>query len=347
MKIYNKIGFVALSVTLLASCAKHDLIGDNVELGQVLPTVSWELESNVCKAGTEAVFKGQYYTDKDHQIDHAEVWAATTRTESAAATCKLTTALAYTKTVASNDTVRRSQLIASYKHEQAVWDGYEYVLTASFPTSQTLSPVAWVNPNTWDNEKFESYYPANFREEFVSTVVEFLTKDSAYYGDLRNVYINFDFKAEQFDALNQKYGFDIPNETDAGKKSDLWYTNTENVVGKYYTTVDGAGNTIVHEVPLDFVGEVKLYDVYESSKWIFCRYSDDTGGVMTSVRSQYMPYWKELISMITFPEWIYNTAEQTYAVSFSRDYKLIPTFRVYDNKGKYGTDTDEKEIVLN
>lgn len=351
MKLNYKIGILAISLAgMLSSCAKHDPLADNGELGQQLPTVIWELGSTVCKAGENVNFKLQYYPAPGKVITHSEVWAAVTRSETANATVKLTSTLAYTKTYAKDDTVRSSQLVQSYDHSLAMWDehGYEFVLNASFPTSQTLVPVSWVSPNIWDQEKFESYYPADFQKEFVSTVIDYLTVDSTYYNDLRHVYVNYDFKKEQFEALNAKYSINFPVETDNANKSDLWYTNTEKVVGKYYLTIVG-DKTICHEIPLDQDPPegTTTYDVYDSSFWVFCRYSDDVGRAITSVRAQYMPYMKDLISLISFPEWIYNSAEKTYTVGFNRAYKLIPTVKVYDDKNKVGTDTDTKIIDLN
>lgn len=349
MKLYNKIGLFALSVFGMSSCAVNDPFDNQMEIGQELPTVSWELGSAFGKAGEPVSFKGKYYASPGNEIDHSEVWASVTRSESAAATCKLTSVLAYTKTVTIGDTVRSSQFVARYEPEQAVWNGHEYILTTTFPTSQTLSPVSWMSPKTWDQEKFDSYYPTTFQSEFVETVVDFLTKDSAYYTDLRHVYVNFDFKAEQFATLNAKYNINFPTEIETDKKSDLWFTNAEKIVGKYYITLDASGKNVIHEIALDVEAPdgAVLYDVYDSSFWVFSRYSDDIGGVVNQIRAEYMPYLKDLISQIKFTEWIYSTSDQTYTVAFSRDYTLIPTFKVFDKKGKIGTDTDDKTVTLN
>lgn len=349
MKLYNKIGLFALSVVGMSSCAINDPFNDKMEIGQELPTVSWELGSAVCKAGEDMNFKGKFYASPNNEIDHAEVWAAVTRTEVASATCKLTSTLAYTKTVSISDTVRRSQFVSKYSLEQAEWVNHEYILNASFPTSRTLSTVSWVNPVEWDQEKFDGYYPTTFQSEFVETIVNYLTKDSTYYTDLRHVYVNFDFKAEQFEALNAKYNVNFPTEVETGIKSDLWFSNTEKVVWQYYITIDAKGNKVINEVkdPSEAPDDAVLYDVYDSSFWVLCRYSDDIGAPVTQVRAEYIPYLKDLVSQIKFTEWIYNNSDQWYTVTFSRSYNLIPTFRVYDKKGKIGTDTDAKEIELN
>ncbi len=231
MNLYKKSGIFAIALLAFSSCAVHDLFEENLELGQVLPTVTWELGSSVCRAGSDVTFLGKYYTtNTDVEISHSEVWAMVTRSQSAAATLRLTSSLSYTKTVTSSDTVRSSQLIQSYDHSLATWNGYEYELNASFPTSQTLIPVSWVNPAEFDSERFDLYYPETFKAEFNETVVNYLTADSTYYNDLRHVYCNYDFTAEQFQTISANNGVTFPTETATDMKSDLWYTNLENLV---------------------------------------------------------------------------------------------------------------------
>jgi len=350
MKRHNISALLAVIITaLMTSCAVHDPFADKGELGQVLPTVDWEQGSTVVKAGNYASFKGKYYTtDASKSIDHSEVWCLIKREQSAAATSKLTTSLSYTKTYSFTDTVRSSQMVATYAHSLAEWDGYEYVLTDSFPTSRTLSPVTWANPSTWDQEKFDSYYPDTFEDEFTEYMVNALTKDSTYYSDLRNVYINYDFEQTDFEALNALYGIDFPTDTATDAKSDNWYT-TDEVDHYYYTTIDSEGNTVYHEIAQveDAPDGVNVYEVYGSAFWVFSRYSDDTGGKITTVRSQYMSYFKSLLNLIPFTSWIYNSSDKTYTVNFSRTYYLNPDFRVYDTDGKVGVTTDNKEVTLN
>ena len=347
MKLYKIFAIAAVMAMTTTSCAVHDPFADNMEIGQVLPTVDWEQNSVLVKAGGYATFKAKYYTAEGLEIDHSEVWAMIKRDQTAEATSKLTSSLAYTKSITQADTVRSMQSLASFPHSDAVWDGHEYVLNDSFPTSRTLAPQAWVTPTEWDEEKFNQYYPPTFKSEFVEHMITYLTRDSVYYNDLRNIYINYDFTAEQFEALNAKYGVDFPTVTEAGEKSDAWFATSE--VDHYYyeTVVDGV--TTIHEIATADAAPAgaNVYEVYKSSPWLISRYSDDTGGRITYVRHEYMPYWKELISSIPFEDWIYNTADKNYAVNFNRSYSVLPEFRVYDNKGKFGKTTDNKEVSLN
>ncbi len=348
MKRYKIFGLVTLMALIATSCAIHDPFADNGELGQVLPTVDWEQGSTVVKAGRYATFKGKYYTTSEKTIDHSEVWCLIKREQTATATSKLTTSLAYTKNYSLTDTVRSSQMVASYPHSKAEWDGYEYVLTDSFPTSRTLAPVTWINPEEWDQEKFDSYYPSTFQQEFKDYMVNALTKDSTYYNDLRNVYINYEFPAELFEQLNGQYNIDFPTVTASADKSDAWFTTDE--VDHYYSiTVGDDGSAVYHEIAQesDAPAGVNVQPVYKSAYWLFSRYSDDTGGKITTVRRQYMPYFKSMIETIPFTSWIYNTSDKAFTVNFSRTYYLEPQFRVYDTDGKVGVTTDNKEVTLN
>lgn len=353
MKIQYKIGAIALAVVAMSSCEMHDPYDDVLEVGQPLPTVAWELGGTVATAGDSVAFRGQYYTEKGKTPDHSEVWALISKTESGEATLKLSSSLSYTKSFGLSDTIRADQKIAEYPHSMAEFDGYEYVLNAKFPTSQTLKTLSWGNTSEWEEDRFTSFFPKGFREEFTEHVIGELVKD-AYYNDLRHVYINYDFKPEQFQAvIGQHAELDaaILNTlvlTDMGEKSDIWFANTEKVVKKYYKTVDAEGNIVYNEVDLDFSDpEITVYDVYESSPWVFCRYDDDQGKIITSVRPEYISFFKDLITLIPFTDWIYNTVDKNYSVSFTREYKMGVTFKVYDTDGNVGYTTDVKEVSLN
>ncbi len=348
MKRHKIYGLIALMALLTASCAIHDPFADNGQLGQVLPTVDWEQGSTVVKAGRHATFKGKYYTTSEKSIDHSEVWCLIKREQTATATSKLTTSLAYTKNYSLTDTVRSNQMVATYPHSKAEWDGYEYVLTDSFPTSRTLAPVTWVNPEEWDQEKFDSYYPSTFQQEFMAYMVNALTKDSTYYNDLRNVYIKYNFPIELFEQLNAQYNIEFPTDTMTDDKSNAWFT-TDEVDHYYYITVGDDGSAVYHEIANESEAPsgVNVQAVYRSAFWLFSRYSDDTGGKITTVRRQYMPYFKSMLETIPFTSWIYNTSDKAYTVNFNRTYFLEPQFRVYDSDGKVGVTSDNKEVTLN
>ncbi len=370
---------MAAGLLAVTSCAKHDPIGDKMEIGVEVPTCYWSVGSTACKAGENFTFTGKYYTATDRVPDHSEIWYSVTKAESAAATVKLAgTALSYTKTVALSDTVRKSQMISSFAHSEDLWNGYEYEVTGSVPTSATLGPVSWQAITEWDQENFEKYYPEGFDTEFKSEVIGYLTADSTYYNSLRTVYVNYAFTNDQFAAINAKYGLsfptDIPNDpNDPGaaiqKKGDLWYATTEasddKITGYYYKTVDGNGNTVIIELGMDpgvtqdedgnyWKGEQRCYPVYDSCPWVFCRYDDDAGSIVRAVRANWMEGFKELLTVISFPEWIYDSTTSSYTVVFTRDYSLDVQFKVYDRAPKdsaspsrVGVAYDTRTITLN
>ena len=356
MKLYNKIGLFAAGALMMTSCAVNDPFADKMELGQVVPTVSWELASSVCKAGNEAGFLAKYYTTAEGvSIDHSEVWAMVTRSESAAATQKLISSPAYTKTVNFTDTVRGFHLLAEFPHSQAVLNGNEYHLDSAFPTSRTLGPVTWTNPAAWSEDMFVAYYPATFKEEFSAQMVKYLTDGDTYLAGLRQAYLNYDFTAEQVAEVNNKYPNHqpIPNPAEGQVKDDLWFANdTEVVTGYYYMVVE---NGVTREIEVATkeeaiaagIDESLIYDVYKSPHWLYCRYSDNTGGAITSLRDEYRPMWKDLVSMIPFESWIYNGPEKTYSVEFTRKYALNVVYKVIDTKGGIGKDSEVKTIDLN
>ncbi len=365
--------FLAIALGLAAmttSCDKHDPFEDIVTPGQVVPTVYWELGSSSCPAGESFDFQGKYTVDYEGATpDHSEIWYRVNRAEVAAASVGLAgTSLSYTKTYQVSDTMRAFTSIASYPHEMATWDGHEYVLKASAPVSRTLKPVTWASVATFNENNFALYYPKDFDTEFCNEVVELLTKDDTYYTAMRAIYINYPFTNEQFAAVNTTYGTNLPanfDMSDAGQvtsdKSDAWFYTSEAddkaIIGYYYQQTDEAGNVTNVEVAKDqvtiddngsvFYGEISCYPVYKAAEWVFCRYDDSTGKLISTIRPEYMPAFKDLISQISFQEWIYNSTEKVYQVDFSRKYSLTVQYRVYDSNGEEGIASDNKEVEIN
>ena len=349
------LALIAAAAVTLPACSTRDTLGEVLIVGQEVPTCSWEVGSTVCKAGESFSFHGKYNIPQGRKGNYCEVWYRVMRDESAGATVALAgTSLSYTKTFTSTDTMRAYQPIVRYDHSQAEWTDHMYEIDGVVEVSRTLSPVTWVEAEQWDADRFASYYPAEFAAEFNAEVINYLTQDS-YYNALRTVYINYPFTNEQFTEVNGKYGLHFVTDIDmssddqgAGAKSDAWYTNTSNVVGYYYITVED-GKTIVHEVGLDAnLNDGKTYyEVYESAPWVFCRYNDDLGAIVSSVRAEYMPAFRDLLGTIAFRDWIYDSANKVYKVDFSRKYTLQSQFRVYDSEGEEGIASDIRDIAVN
>lgn len=353
------LSLAAVAAMSLTSCETNDTLGEHMTLGQEVPTCSWEVGSTVCKAGESFSFHGKYTIPEGRNGDYVEVWYRTMRSETAAATVALAGSLSYTKTYSASDTVRAYQPIVRLPHSAAQWTNHMFEIDGNVGVSRTLSPISWSNAEEWDADRFNSYYPSTFAAEFNADVINYLTKDSTYYSALRTVYINHPFTNEQFAEVNAKYGLEFPtidmstDDKGAGAKSDAWFsTSTASdaaITGYYYTTVDASGNTVIHEVAKDAPQQegINYYPVYKSAPWVFCRYNDDLGAIISTVRANYMPAFKDLLSTITFDQWIFDSTNKVYKVDFSRNYSLQSQFRVYDNTGEEGIASDIREISIN
>lgn len=378
MKIQFKLGIVALGLLAFSSCEKNDPMADNMQIGEYVPTAYWEVGSTACKAGETFSFSGKYWTEEGYTPDHSEVWYSVVRSQESSASVKLAgTLLSYTKAVAEEDTVRTSQSIASYPHADAVWDGYEFVITGVVPTSSTLAPLKWA-PKEWDDvavDRFNSYFPAGFEAEFKQEVKDLIVQD-AYYSALRKVFCDYPFSNEQVSAINAEFGVNLPLLTDeiladedpqaaVTYKSDLWYTTTSSdekpvIVAYYYTTIAEDGTSVINRVEKDVVttddkgnaifqnGEnaIKVYPIYDSAEWVLCVYDDDQGTIVSKVKEEYIPAFVKLLDVITFDEWIADGTDG-YAISFSRSYSLNARFKVYDTAGNEGVAYDAYTILVN
>lgn len=328
-----------VAAAALTGCANHDLIPDISEVGQAVPTVYWEVGSTVCKAGESFTFQGKYTNEPGRTPLRSEVWYQIIRTDNAAVSAKLAgTSLSYTQTVNAVDTMRSFQCHASYPHQESYWDGHQNIFNGVVPVSRTLAPTAWVDPADWDQERFDTYYPAGFTQEFLTKVYDYLTGENAdsYYSALRNVYLNYNFTNEQFKAVGLPELDLTGDDGGAAVKSDAWFTTAEAsddaVVGVYFITLDENGKAVYNERPADYApaeGQV-VYPVYKSCEWVFCRYDDNTGGIVSTVRPEWLPKFRELISVIPFRDWIYDSANGVYKIDFGRAYSLEAQFRSYD-----------------
>ncbi len=373
MKIQYKLCLMSLGLLAFSSCEKHDPIDDHAAVGEYVPTVYWELGSTACKAGESFSFSGKYWTEEGYTPDHSEVWYSEIREQTSTASVKLAgTLLSYTKTVSEVDTVRVATLKESFPHSDAEWDGYEYVINGLVPTSSTLSPLKW-SPKVWDevaSERFVSYFPNGFAEEFNAEVIEYLSKD-AYYNALRKVFCDYYFSNEQVSAVNAEFGVELPLLPDtivskpdattaaATYKSDLWYADAEKRVGYYYITIAEDGSSVVNEISesevtkdeggnLVYAGDMtkRAYERYDSAPWVLCRYDDNQGAVVTVVRAEFIPAFAKLLEVITFDEWVANGTDG-YAISFDRSYKLNAQFRVVDTAGNVGIAYDKHTVSIN
>lgn len=344
----------AAAASVLGACANHDLIPDISQVGQAVPAVYWEVGSTVCKAGDSFSFQGKYTSEPGRTPVRSEVWYQVVRADAAAVSTKLAgNSLNYTQSVSSNDTMRSFQCHASFPHNEEYWNGHEYVLQGTVPTSRTLSPVSWVEPSQWDQERFDSFYPEGFVEEYLQKIYGYLTDPEtadSYYSALRAVYLNYAFTNEQFAAVGLPELDLSGDDQGTSVKSDAWFSTTEAsedaIIGYYYITVDEAtGKQIYNEVAVDYVAPegIILYPVYKASEWLFCRYDDNKGGITTTMRPEWLPKFRTLIENIPFKDWIYDSSNAVYKIEFSRTYSLDANFRAYDKESDKVSDPNAPE----
>ncbi|MDE6208038.1 MAG: hypothetical protein K2M55_09545 [Muribaculaceae bacterium] len=355
MKTYSKLLIAAGALAAMSSCAKHDLIPETVEVGQPVPAVYWEVGSTVCKAGENFTFQGKYTVEPNYTPVRAEVWYNVLRSDAATVTTKLAgTSLSYSQTASSQEEMRSNQCNAVYAHNDEYWNGHEFIFQGEVATSRTLSPVTWVDATEWDQERFDSYYPQGFVEEYLTKVLDYLTNPStanSYYNALRTVYLNYAFTNEQFAAVGLPQLDLSGDDNGTSVKSDAWFSTTEAsdaaLVGQYYITLDADGNAVYNEVAKDYEpaeGQV-LYPVYKSSEWVFCRYDDNSGSIISTVRPEWLPKFRTLLEDIPFQDWIYDSANGVYKVDFARNYSLEAEFHAVAKETSQLNDANAPEYV--
>lgn len=183
MKNILKIAILSLVLTIFLSCDKHDRMDDLVFVGEMAPHVQWSIASTTVTAGTDVTFNADYYTTAESPISHLEVWYNIRETESKNVQAPWVVSTPYL--VASEKEVEKriSQLIKTYEHNESNWNGDEraYKFSAVFPTSNTLSRVAWGGAE-YDEEKVEAAFGATFMQNYKDSLYNYLhsNPDKAY-----------------------------------------------------------------------------------------------------------------------------------------------------------------------
>lgn len=189
MKDAIKIGVCLLFIGFWTSCSINDPIDDWARIGHVTPHTYWELSGDKIKAGENLSFKAQYYTNST-QVDHVEVWYDINQSLVMSASCPIVT-FNYSLTINSNTKSREMQSIASYPHSDQYWDPLRkaYILSNSFPISNTLRPVEWKSVDVFDQEKFNLLFPDTFAAKFKSDLYVEIMKP-ARLPDLRKLMVD-------------------------------------------------------------------------------------------------------------------------------------------------------------
>ncbi|MDD3405481.1 MAG: hypothetical protein PHH23_04355 [Paludibacteraceae bacterium] len=217
----------------LASCTEYDMVDNVVRVGQMAPTVYWELPSNSVAAGEDVEFKAQYYTNEEGVVaDHLEVWYLINNNVNTSVSCPLVSStLAFTMATNVTNVTRDNEKVATYLHNPNSWDNTKraYQLDTTFSTSKTLAAISWATPETWDQEKFDTYFPATLPQTF---------KDSLYkkcnYAEFRSILIKLNLMTpERFEGIKDSVknpntgGFDYFIKTDSMPIVKGMYDNTK------------------------------------------------------------------------------------------------------------------------
>jgi len=218
-KIFNIKMLSILSVVfLLVGCEINDPIDNVVRVGQVAPHVYWELPSNSVTAGAPVSFYAQYYTVGDAKVDRLEVWYDVNENISKVVTCPLVTTFKYSVSSSSTVLSREFQKIAGYDHLESNWSALKkaYILDTVFPTSSTLRTVEWKEVKTFDETKFNAYFPAGFATQFKDSMYKMLK-----VADFRKIMVSLslmtdvEFKActdSTFNANSGAYDYSIKSD---------------------------------------------------------------------------------------------------------------------------------------
>jgi hypothetical protein len=192
--------FAGILMFSLASCERYDMIDNVVRVGQMAPTIYWELPSNSVAAGENVEFHAQYYTREEGiTVNNLELWYQINENTITSVSCPLVTTLKFTMGTNANEVTRDDQAIAFYAHNPESWDDTKraYQLDTVFPTSKTLASIGWTAPEAWDQDKFDAYFPATLPQVF---------KDSLYkkcgYNEFRSILIKLNLMTnERFNGI--------------------------------------------------------------------------------------------------------------------------------------------------
>jgi len=172
---YNIIFMMAISLLFIA-CEKHDMMDNDVIVGQMAPQVYWEPASSTVKAGENVPFMVQYYTTTTENIDRLEVWYNIIEDEAKAVSSPWVSTFTYSVTSNKSLEKRVSQKISTYAHEPNSWNDSvrAFMFKTTFPTSNTLASVTWSKPATFDNDKMVKYFGTTFMTQFKDSLFKLM-----------------------------------------------------------------------------------------------------------------------------------------------------------------------------
>lgn len=192
MKNKNILISLSLWAVVMSSCEKNDPIDDWASIGRVTSNTYWEIPSSTVSAGSNVAFTAQFYNSENVAIDHMEVWYDVNEHVALEATCPSVT-FKYTKSLDVTNLAREYQKIASYEFKEDYWSPEKraYMVTNSFPTSNTLKTVEWAEATEFDAAKYASLFPDTFATVFQRDLYIELVKQEKYV-DFRKLMVELE-----------------------------------------------------------------------------------------------------------------------------------------------------------
>ena len=353
MKTIFKTLALGLLLIAVASCEKHDPFDENTITGAVGPEAYWTIESSMVKAGGTMGFVGQYYSTVA-QIDRSEVWYELFEKEDKLVTASLIKAFTYSQTSNTTNQKRMLQTIASYEHSEDLWSDSlrAYVLEGSFPVSNTLAPISWVQPKDLEgfDKNLHAYFGENYAAEFKAGVTAKMnpSENERNYAAYMNVLQGLSLMGDTIVTPNGDRMPYVQWLTDSTFNAN---TNTWNKFFKKNDTI--WSKTIFDTLGMKIDSTVKKVNIGTNRNPIIVdsTFYDTTYITKGKYESHVYVYDQILHAIdsvwenhVTFYDLIQGA--DGYSIEYQRNYYINAELRIYDEKGTYSK-TDAKEIGIN
>ena len=353
MKTIFKTLALGLLLIAVASCEKHDPFDENTITGAVGPEAYWTVESSMVKAGGTMGFVGQYYSTVA-QIDRSEVWYELFEKEDKLVTASLIKAFTYSQTSNTTNQKRMLQTIASYEHSEDLWSDSlrAYVLEGSFPVSNTLAPISWVQPKDLEgfDKNLHAYFGENYAAEFKAGVTAKMnpSENERNYAAYMNVLQGLSLMGDTIVTPNGDRMPYVQWLTDSTFNAN---TNTWNKFFKKNDTI--WSKTIFDTLGMKIDSTVKKVNIGTNRNPIIVdsTFYDTTYITKGKYESHVYVYDQILHAIdsvwenhVTFYDLIQGA--DGYSIEYQRNYYINAELRIYDEKGTYSK-TDAKEIGIN
>ena len=351
MKTIFKTLALGLLLIAAASCEKHDPFDENTITGAVGPETYWTIESSMIKAGESMNFVGQYYSTVA-KIDHSEVWYELFEKEDKLVTASLIKAFTYSVSSSTTAQKRMLQTIQSYPHSEDMWNDSlrAYILEASFPVSNTLSPIAWAQPKDLQgfDKNLHAYFGETFAADFKAGVTAKMnpTEEERNYSAYMNVLQGLSLLSDTIETQNgdrmtylqwitdSTYNANTASWNRGFKQNDSIWSKTD------FDTLDIIIKDTFSVSKPDRYGK-RDTTYFKDTTYLTKPILEQTVYVYPQIKAALDSVWENHVS---FYDLILGA--DGYSIEYKRDYYINAELRIYDENGTYSS-TDAKEISIN